>query len=177
MKLTMIRHTSVEVPQGICYGQTDVPLKATFEQEAAITARELKEFTFDKVYVSPLSRCVRLAEYCGYPHAIKDNRIKELDFGKWEMQKFSEISDPRLHEWYNDYFNVATTGGESFQMQLQRVSEFLEELKQKEPQHIAVFAHGGVLLCAQIYAGVIQLEEAFNKITPYGGIIHLSINH
>lgn len=175
MELTMIRHTSVEVPQGVCYGQTDVPLKATFEQEATITAEKLKGFTFDKVYVSPLIRCVRLADYCGYPDAIRDNRIKEINFGEWEMQKFNEINDPRLKEWYDDYFNVTATGGESLQMQLQRVSDFLEELKRQDSQHMAIFAHGGVLLCAQIYAGTIRMEEAFDKITPYGEVIHISI--
>ena len=35
MKLTFIRHTSVDVPKGTCYGQTDVPLRDTFLQEAA----------------------------------------------------------------------------------------------------------------------------------------------
>ncbi len=33
MEVILIRHTSVDVPPGVCYGQTDVPLKPTFEQE------------------------------------------------------------------------------------------------------------------------------------------------
>lgn len=173
MEITLIRHTSVDVPKGVCYGQTDVPLKESFLQEAAQTAEQLKEDTFDAVFVSPLSRCTRLAEYCGYPDAVRDERIKELDFGEWEMQKFDEIHDPRLQEWYSDYFNVAATGGESFMMQLRRVSEFLDEVRSKKYQRVAVFAHGGVLLCAQIYAGTIKKEEAFGALTPYGGVIRL----
>ena len=35
MVVYLIRHTSVDVPQGVCYGQTDVPLNPTFEEEAA----------------------------------------------------------------------------------------------------------------------------------------------
>lgn len=173
MEITLIRHTSVDVPKGVCYGQTDVPLKESFLQEAAQTAEQLKEYAFDAVFVSPLSRCTRLAEYCGYPDAVRDERIKELDFGEWEMQKFDEIHDPRLQEWYSDYFNVAATGGESFMMQLRRVSEFLDEVRSKKYQRVAVFAHGGVLLCAQIYAGTIKKEEAFGALTPYGGVIRL----
>ena len=38
-----------------------------------------------------------------------------------------------------------------------------------------VFAHGGVLICAQIYAGVIKPEEAFDALTPYGGIIRITL--
>lgn len=173
MEITFIRHTSVDVPKGVCYGQTDVPLKESFLEEAAQTAEQLKEDAFDAIFVSPLSRCTRLAEYCGYPDAVRDERIKELDFGEWEMQKFDKIHDPRLQEWYSDYFNVPATGGESFMMQLRRVSEFLDEVRNKKYQRVAVFAHGGVLLCAQIYAGTIKKEEAFDALTPYGGVIHL----
>ena len=53
MKVTLIRHTSPDVPKGTCYGHTDVALKETFEQEAAITAQNLKGMNFDKVYSSP----------------------------------------------------------------------------------------------------------------------------
>lgn len=51
MEVILIRHTSVDVPPGVCYGQTDVPLKPTFEQEAAITQENLKNYLpFDHVY-------------------------------------------------------------------------------------------------------------------------------
>lgn len=180
MEVTFIRHTSVDVPPGVCYGQSDVPLRDSFEQEAAITSENLKTYRpqgrdFDHVYTSPLSRCVRLATYCGYPDAEHDKRIMEINFGDWEMQKFDEISDPRLKEWYTDYMNVPATNGESFAMQYQRVTSFLDGLKEKEYAQVAIFAHGGVLICAQLYAGTIKPEEAFSALTPYGGIIHLKI--
>ena len=175
MVIYLMRHTAVDVPQGVCYGQTDVPLKPTFETEATQTAANLQGLSFDKVYTSPLTRCVRLATFCGYPDAERDDRLKELNFGDWEMQKFDEISDPRLKEWYADYMNVPATNGESFAMQYQRVASFLDELKEKEYAQIAIFAHGGVLICAQLYAGTIKPEEAFSALTPYGGIIQLKI--
>ena len=103
----------------------------------------------------------------------------EINFGDWEMKKFDEITDPRLKEWYADYMNVRATNGESFAMQYQRVANFLNELKQKDYEKVAVFAHGGVLICAQLYAGTIKTEEAFQALTPYGGIISLKLmaNH
>ena len=36
MKLTLIRHTTPDVPKGTIYGKTDVLLKSTFEAEAEI---------------------------------------------------------------------------------------------------------------------------------------------
>lgn len=176
MEVILIRHTSVNVPSGVCYGQTDVPLNSTFEQEAAITAENLKVYMpFDYVYTSPLTRCTRLATYCGYPNAEHDKRLMEINFGTWEMKPFERNDDPRLQEWYADYLNVVATGGESFAMQYQRVSQFLDELKKKFYQHVAIFAHGGVLICAQIYAGIIKADEAFNALTPYGGIIKINL--
>ena len=96
MKVYLIRHTSVDVPAGTCYGQTDVPLRDSFEEEADAVFNRIEGMKFDKVYTSPLSRCLRLASYCGYTDAKRDHRLKEIDFGKWEMQKFSEIKDARI---------------------------------------------------------------------------------
>ena len=105
MEVILIRHTSVDVPPGVCYGQTDVPLKPTFEAEAAVTAENLKAYLpFDHVYTSPLTRCVRLATYCGYPDAERDKRIMEINFGDWEMKRSSRMKTHacrmvcRLHE-------------------------------------------------------------------------------
>ena len=39
MKVLLIRHTSVNMPPGTCYGQTDVPLADTFGQEAVDVRR------------------------------------------------------------------------------------------------------------------------------------------
>ena len=176
MEVYLIRHTSVDVAPGVCYGQTDVPLRPTFEAEAAVCKQQLQSLApFDAVFTSPLTRCVRLATFSGYPDAIRDRRIMEINFGAWEMKPFDEIHDLRLEEWFADSLHVAATDGESFAMQYERVSHFLDELKQQPWQRVALFAHGGVLISAQIYAGLITPEEAFSALTPYGGIIRIEL--
>ena len=60
-KIVWVRHTAPDVIPGTCYGQTDVPLKASFEEEASKCAAQLKKYSFQKAYTSPLSRCTRLA--------------------------------------------------------------------------------------------------------------------
>ena len=52
MNVYLIRHTSVAVPQGTCYGQSDVPVKDSFEEEATAVLRQIKDIRFDKVYCS-----------------------------------------------------------------------------------------------------------------------------
>ena len=176
MKITLIRHTSVDVPEGTCYGQTDVPVKATFPEEAAQVKANLQAYTpFDQIYCSPLTRAVKLATYCGYPDAIRDKRLLEISMGKWEMRLFDELKGPQIEEWYNDYLHIPTPDGESFEMQFRRVSEFLTELRQQPYDNVAIFAHGGVLICAQVYAGAVSFQNAFSALVPYGGIVQIEL--
>ena len=176
MEVILIRHTAVDVPTGTCYGQTDVPLKSTFEEEAAVTKAALENCgPIDYAYTSPLSRCTRLAAFCGYADAERDPRILELNFGEWEMMLFDDISDPHLQEWYADHINTPVSGGESFMMQYLRVSNFLDELRTKPWQRVAVFAHGGVLVSAQVYAGLVTPEAAFAALPPFGGLVRITL--
>lgn len=175
MRITLIRHTSVDVPKGTCYGWSDVPVRSTFAEEAAITKGNLSGNSFDVVYSSPLSRALLLAEYCGYAEPAIDDRLKEMNMGDWEMRRFDEIEDRNLQKWYDNYLTQPTTNGESFQQFYNRVVSFLEELRDKPYDNVAIFAHGGVLLCAGIYAGLFSMEDCFNHITPYGGIMNVEI--
>ena len=175
MEIYLIRHTSVDVPPGVCYGQTNVPLKTSFEQEAELVKQELAPHTFDSVYTSPLDRCVKLADYCGHTEALRDCRLKEIYMGDWEMQPFDQIKDARLQEWYDDYLHVPTLNGESYQDLLARVSGFLDHVKSSGDSKIAVFAHGGVILCAQIYAGVISENNAIKNLPSYGEVVRIVI--
>ena len=172
MKIVLVRHTSVALPKEVCYGYTDVPLKETFEEEATVVGRNLEAMgiAFDAVFCSPLSRCRKLAAFCGYS-AVDDSRLMELNFGDFEMMTFDDI--------YKDPRSKRVPNGESFGDQLQRVRSFLEQLKSGAlapgAENVLLFTHGGVLLCAQIIARVVKREEAFDKLTPYGGIVTITI--
>lgn len=176
MEVILLRHTAVDVPVGTCYGQSDVPLKESFAEEAAVTKAALEACgPFDHAYTSPLSRCTRLAAFCGYADATRDSRLMEINFGEWEMQRFDDISDPHLQEWYTDHIHTPVTGGESFMQQYERVARFLDELRDKPWQRVAIFAHGGVQVAAQVYVGRVTPEEAFAALPPYGGIIKINL--
>ncbi len=175
MKIVLIRHTSVNVAPGICYGQTDVPLSDTFPIEAAEVASRLAGYTFDRVYSSPLSRCKRLAEFCGYSRYITDPRLLEINFGKWEMQRFDDITDPRLQEWYDDYINVAPTGGESFLEQQARFIDFLNEIKLSTAKCVALFTHCGIIAQALVTLHGKTPAEVFAATPPYGTVLEIDL--
>lgn len=177
MNIDLIRHTSVDVPAGYAYGQTDVALRPSFEEEAEKVKESLSGLTFNKVWCSPLTRCVRLASYCGYPDAIREDRVKELNFGEWEMKSWEELSsDPRSEAWFADWIDTKTPEGESLKDQYVRVSSFLDEIRESGLENVCIFAHGGVLTCARVYAGEYDIKEAFKNVPSYGEIIKLSFD-
>ncbi len=176
MEVILVRHTSVDVPKGTCYGWTDVPVRDTFEQEAQATRLSLQQYLpLDMVYSSPLTRARKLAAYCGYPDAVTDDRLKEMNMGEWEMQLYDEIRDSHLQEWYDDYINQPTTGGESFRQQYQRVVSFLDDLKNKPYNRVAIFAHAGVLISAGLHAGLYQWDNAWSNLADYGHHIVITL--
>lgn len=177
MKLVFIRHTSVAVERGICYGQTDVPVADTFLAEADKVKAALQRYTFDHVYASPLSRCVKLAAHCGFTTPVTDRRLMEMNFGEWEMKRFDEITDPRLQEWYDDYVNVCATGGESAVDQRKRLECFLADIKATcdNSSTIAIFAHGGIMIHAMAILGNLDYKDAFASIPDYGAILQMNM--
>lgn len=175
MKLILVRHTAVNVDKGICYGQTDVPLALSFPEEARMVKTGLSGYEIDLAYSSPLTRCRSLAEYCGFGNAIVDSRLMEMNFGKWEMMRFDEIKDPRLQEWYDDYMNVAPTGGESAMMQRDRFADFLNTLDYDSDKTIVVFTHGGIMVHSLVLLRNLTYQEAFAKNLPYGSVLEFDL--
>ena len=182
MELYLVRHTSVNIPKGLCYGQSEVPLNETFIQEASIVKSKLLPISFYSIFSSPSSRCTSLSEYCNYAH-ITDNRLMEMNFGKWEMQQWDKIEDNRLQKWFDNKRETPATNGESFNEMYKRVSLFLDEVqtshfsrtKPAEPQRILVFTHAGFILCAKIYAGIVSFKDAFSSVPGFGSITIISL--
>lgn len=182
MLLTLIRHTSVDVPRGVCYGRTDVPLAPSFPQEAEAVRQALAGRRFDAVFTSPLSRARLLAGYCGFPDAVQDARLRELDFGEWEMKDYNQLflDDARFRYWSEHFWETAAPGGESLTDQARRVVDFIEDLSHRHPDspawRCAAFCHGGILALASTLVNGLPLSEAFSAVPPYGSVIDLKID-
>lgn len=177
MEIYFIRHTSVDVTPGYCYGNTDVETKSSFAEEAECVKGKLSDLKFDQVYTSPLSRAVKLAAYCGYGDAVHDARLKELNFGEWEMKNYDELyaNDERFKSWSNNYLTERCPEGESFSDLFSRVEDFINETKKQGYERIAAFCHGGILASAMLIAGIVDKDNLFSNIPPYGSVIKIEI--
>lgn len=171
MKVYIVRHTSVDVPHEICYGQTDVPVREnSFLQEAQKVKEELATLSFQATFTSPLTRCKRLATFCGYPDATPDDRLMELNFGDWEWTFIYENNSPEVLYWFEHQVEQCTPNGESFLDMQARLRDFINEKKQQDFLHICLFAHGGIHLCAQMLLGKKFNNDVFMHLPPYGSI-------
>jgi alpha-ribazole phosphatase len=174
MKLTLIRHTSLQLASGICYGQTDVDVAASFYDELNSLRLKLKETNFDAIYASPLQRCIKLAEALNIGSVQEDNRLKELNFGDWEMQAWDDIPREIFDIWAHNYAEFAPPNGETFTQLQHRGLSFLDEVLQKhDGKHIAVVTHGGMIRAYLAHVLNMPLKGLFRFHVDYASITQL----
>ena len=169
MEIYLIRHTSPDVAPGVCYGQSDVALAASFEEEWQQLHTKLPA-SFDRVYTSPLQRCEQLARQLSTPELVEDIRLVELNFGDWEMRTWDDIPLEETASWMNDFVTVACPNGESYQGLAVRVQDFWEQLRQEDVATVAVVAHGGPIRVMLAAALSLPLEHAFRLTISYGSV-------
>jgi len=161
VRLFLIRHPPPLVAPGTCYGATDLPLADDPEHHAAALRLLLPPGA--PIYSSPLTRCRRLAELL-HPAPIVDERLREIDFGNWEMQPWERLDRALLDAWAADPFHFVPPGGEAVADLRRRVAAFLAEL----PEQAVLVAHAGVMkVCAAELAGE---EDWFGLRFDYGTV-------
>lgn len=174
MQLTLVRHTRIDVPTGICYGQTDVPLAKSFEQEAENVRKALQNKSFDHVLSSPLSRCTKLARHCVYSDFVEDPRLKEFHFGEWEMTPWEDIRGPFAERWMKEYYTTPCPGGESLQDLIDRIQLFIFDLQQNTWDKVLVFTHAGPIRIFLHLLNGLDKDRLFETKIDYGEIVEIN---
>lgn len=175
MSITLVRHTQVAVHQGICYGQTDVPLAQTFNEECANIQHKLQGRLFTHCFSSPLSRCAQLAERLFNGQIEYDNRLKELNFGQWENRHWSDFEQSaEAQRWFADYLKTPCPGGESYADLRMRTEAFLVELQKLPRQsNILIVSHGGPIRAMIAKIRNLDSNEIFDLKIEFGAVIEL----
>ena len=175
--LYIVRHTSTVVEPDICYGQSDVALSPDFPAAAAAVAAKLQQTDFTRIYSSPLLRCRTLASFLGGDKTVvEDDRLMELNFGKWEGLSWQSIYDsPKGKQWFADYLNESCEGGESFLELEARVSDFIDSLGE-EQGNILIITHAGVIRAAARLFGAADVDGCFALQLPFGCVARVGEN-
>lgn len=171
MEIYLIRHTETVVPKGICYGQADVDIKEPYLEIFEDIKSQLP--TDAIVYSSPLQRCKKMAEFFSN-EIIFDNRLKEMNFGNWELQAWNDIPLEEINPWMDNFVEVRVPNGESFKDLYHRVGEFYSELLQKNDDKVVLFCHDGTIRSILSRYHKTQLKDSFSlyKI-QYGEILKI----
>lgn len=170
--LYLIRHTTPHIAPGICYGQLDIGVAASFAEEAAAVANWLPPV--DLLIASPLLRAQCLAEHLAHQKncALRsDARLMEMHFGSWEGRAWNDIARSDIEAWSADLPGFAPPAGESAQHMLVRVQDVLHEVGQLPQRHIALVAHGGSIRAMLALLAGIPLAQALQWQIECGAVI------
>ncbi|MFI3295921.1 MAG: alpha-ribazole phosphatase family protein [Rikenellaceae bacterium] len=178
----LLRHTKPDIESGICYGNTDLgldPESSKSDTAKAIKSLEVKHFK--TIYSSPLKRCTQLAkevvnqtQQCDT--VTVDPRLKELNFGDWEMMRWDDIFlSTEGKEWFDNYIEHPTPNGESFAELIGRAKSFLDEMMTETEDDILIVTHSGFIRGALVAMNIATPSEAFDKKIEYGELVKLEI--
>lgn len=106
----------------------------------------------EKIYASPLKRCVQTAEfiYPGQAIRIKHN-LKECDFGRFENKNYQDLSgDEAYQKWVDCGGKMKFPGGEDpEEFKLRCCEAFLDCIKEcieENETSVALVVHGGTIM-------------------------------
>lgn len=137
-----VRHGATEATGAGRYcGHRDVALSAGGEEQAAGLVATLPSPSEALAWTSDLRRCRTTAALAGFPDATVDPRLREIDFGDIEGQRWDDLTVQQRAE-LSDFDRFCPAGGESVAQLRVRVWDFLGELG---PGTHVVFTHGGLI--------------------------------
>ncbi len=149
MKIYVTRHGQTDYnKKRMMQGRSDIPLNEVGIAQATARRKMLGDIKFDAVYSSPLIRAVKTAQIIGNvseEEIIKDERIIEANFGKYELMNYYGTGIPMMLYWSFPELFKAPKGVETIQEMIDRTSSFLKELEQKDYENVLVACHGGII--------------------------------
>lgn len=152
-RIHFIRHAITEAnEEGRYIGITESPVSQRGRLELD---KKLKDFIYpdvDKVYVSPLKRCIATASFIypeGYARIVPE--LREMNFGDFEGKKASELMGrPDYAQFLKGGLDNPAPHGESMRSVVQRCYEgvafIVEDMMKNGYKSAAVVTHGGIIM-------------------------------
>ncbi len=174
MDVVLIRHPAPAVEPGVCYGASDVPLAGDAAREARAIVARLDALGLawpGAIVSSPLVRCASVARAIGAAVRCEvriDARLREIDFGAWEMRSWDAIGREALDRWQSDLMGAREHGGESAAQLMARVAPLETAWRDDAGQ--------GSVVCVT-HAGVMRALAARWLGVPLAGLLARRIAH
>jgi probable phosphoglycerate mutase len=123
-------------------GRTDLPLNERGEKRARQIGERLRQFSFARVFTSPLQRASRTCVLAGFGDVAEtDADLVEWDYGNFEGMRTAEIHKDRP-DW--ELFRDGCPGGETPQDVARRADRFIS-LVQGFDGDVLAFSSGHII--------------------------------
>ncbi len=175
MPLWIVRHATPLIANGVCYGALDVAADAQHSLQAAHALAQALPLQC-KVSVSPLQRCMQLADALLdlRPDLVSktDPRLREMDFGIWEGVAWDAIPLAAMQAWTDDFGEHRFGGAESANQVLARVAAPWDAAWQHPDEPQVWITHAGVAravrLLSQEFRSVSSASQWPKQAPGYG---------
>ena len=140
--------------KGILAGRIDPTFLSEKGLEAAASLREvIEKFKPELIKVSPMLRCRQTIESASAFEYEIDDRLIEMDYGKWNGRSLKRLSQKA--EWnviQSSPIDFVFPRGESFLQAWERISELLREMSKTDTKRIIFVTHGDIsrMIIAQL---------------------------
>lgn len=153
MNIYLSRHGQTNLNKThLMQGRSDEPLNETGIAQARTMRKKLLDaepgLHFDAVYSSTLKRAITTASIVGnVPESeiIKDPRIVEADFGKYEKKPYGMLGPFMTLYWRLPEVFPAPRTVETIDSMVERSHSFLRDLEKQNYENVLVTCHGGIL--------------------------------
>jgi len=151
-------------------GHGDPPLSERGREQAARLAAELADEGIERIVASDLARASETAAILGDALGLapeRDERLRELDIGRWTGLTRGEIEDldcVRLENFERGGSEVRAGGGECRREIADRVRSSVAEIAERHSGRcVAIVAHLGVV--SSLLAGPVFANAEWRRIT------------
>lgn len=167
-RVLFIRHGETQANIGGYFsGQSNSPLTERGEEQANHAVDAVVAFKPDRIFVSPLMRCQRIADHAGEKLGIEPvtlDLIGEMDFGDMEGKHLSKLDEYGIRfPWPRNEKGMSQPcpGGETFEHAYERAAHILEQVRSGKGR-TACITHGGIMRCVLGCHLCIPYEDIWN---------------
>lgn len=155
MNIYLVRHGETDWNRATkLQGQVDIDINENGVAQAEKAAKRLEQIPFERAFCSPLIRARHTARILIGKRNIQltaDERLKEINFGKWEGMRYRETMEDSNSSIYNFFKHPGDYApgedAESFEKLYARTGEFVREVLlplERKYETLLVVAHGAL---------------------------------
>ena len=152
-RIHYIRHgLTVANEEGRYCGITETTLSAKGRRELIKKSEEFVYPPADKVYVSPMRRCIETASFLypeGYARVLPE--LREMNFGDFEGKLITDLQNlPEYKTFLKGGLDNPAPSGESLRSVIKRCFEavdfIIKDMMKNGYENAAVVTHGGIIM-------------------------------